>query len=909
MTFAPTSWRPAVSAVALAAATLAAPLACGSDAETSGGGRGGSSGSAGTTDAGPDGAGAAGFGGIGGTSGVGGTGGADAGDAAACVHTGPPVADPSLFPVCPLCDNARCVPSNLVPAETLDRLADCADGTSKCVPDDFVVTGGNFLLETCRSLNDAEGRCVSLCVPQVQAQAGFLPTATCQSDERCAPCFDPTTGESTGACNLACDPGPTEPPKTFTKCCGGIGSCVPTSAVPTDLQSKLGADSCVGTDELCAPDDFVDPTFKPATCRSVSNAEGRCIPACVPQVASQASFLPKDSCPDEHLCAPCFDPTTGEDTGSCTLNGDMPTEPPVTFTKCCKELGSCVPQSIVPTAQRSFLGPDTCAGSGELCAPNALIDSSFTPPLCTSVNGAEGRCLPDCLPAVAAQASQLPKDTCDDDHLCAPCYDPVSAQSTGACTLNGDMPMNPPTTFDKCCGGIGSCVPTTLVPTAQQALLGTDTCAGTGVLCAPDTLTSSSAQPPRCTSLAGAEGRCLADCIPAVAAQASLLPRDVCAAQHLCAPCFDPTSGTATGACSINGDMPTEPPVTFDPCCGGIGSCVPRTIVPPAQQSLLGTDTCTGASDLCAPNELTSSSFQPPSCSSVGGFEGRCLPACLPPVAAQAARLPRDTCAATHLCTPCYDPISAADTGACKLNGDTPAGPPQTFENCCGGLGSCVPPALVPPAQQSLLGRDTCSGTTDLCAPDQLADSSFTPPSCSSLGGVEGRCLPSCLPSVAARASQLPRGTCATGHLCAPCFDPITGTSTGACGLNGDAPVNPPVVFQKCCPFGGSDRGTCIPTTALTSGQVSSLPVNSCPNDTWRCVPNLKVSDPSAKFPTCSIPNILPFLPPDPGACVPDCIITDPLQLLVLQRRSCAAGELCAPCTNPLGGGSTGACD
>lgn len=45
-----------------------------------------------------------------------------------------------------------------------------------------------------------------------------------------------------------------------------------------------------------------------------------------------------------------------------------------------------------------------------------------------------------------------------------------------------------------------------------------------------------------------------------------------------------------------------------------------------------------------------------------------------------------------------------------------------------------------------------------------------------------------------------------------------------------------------------------------------------------------------------------------PGACLPDCLISS-FQRLPLSRSTCAPGELCAPCTNPLGGGSTGACD
>src|SRR6185295_4602839 len=121
----------------------------------------------------------------------------------------------------------------------------------------------------------------------------------------------------------------------------------------------------------------------------------------------------------------------------------------------------------------------------------------------------------------------------------------------------------------------------------------------------------------------------------------------------------------------------------FERCCGGIGSCVPRTLVPPDQIDQLGRDSCTTSDSLCAPDELSSGTSRPTTCSSIAGAEGRCLPACLPDIAAQADRLPRDVCPTNHLCAPCYDPITGADSGACRLAGDMPVDPPYVFPDCC----------------------------------------------------------------------------------------------------------------------------------------------------------------------------------------------------------------------------------
>ncbi|MFW6023645.1 MAG: hypothetical protein ACOC9O_02760 [Myxococcota bacterium] len=495
---------------------------------------------------------------------AGGDGGLDAGpsggeDASSPVECEPGenAVDPSILPECDQCSGtmARCVPADLLPEGSEDFLADCPEEGSKCVPDHFVETGGNFLLDTCESINGAEGRCLPDCIPDVQEQAESLPQDICDDGWLCAPCFDPFTGEDTGACTQGCDPGP-EPTDggvdTFEECCDMRGSCVPTDAVPADQQDQLGTDTCSEPDTLCAPDDLADPSFTPPTCDSIGDAEGRCLPDCLPDVQEQADRLPQASCQAGELCAPCYDPTTGEDTGACTLNGDEPSEPPPMTEACCDGRGTCLDPSVVPEEQQDQLGTDTCSEATALCAPLELTDPSFTPPTCDSIGDAEGRCLPDCLPDVQERADQLPQASCEAGDLCTPCYDPITGEETGACALNGDEPTESPYVFGTCCDyegdSRGRCVPPDVVPESQQDALPQDDCDDME-LCAPDPfLDDPDYSFPGCDAGLLGDGACVPDCL-VDDSQAIVLSQGSCADGELCAPCDDPLSGEPSGAC------------------------------------------------------------------------------------------------------------------------------------------------------------------------------------------------------------------------------------------------------------------------------------------------------------------------------------------------------------------------
>jgi hypothetical protein len=285
---------------------------------------------------------------------------------------------------------------------------------------------------------------------------------------------------------------------------------------------------------------------------------------------------------------------------------------------------------------------------------------------------------------------------------------------------------------------------------------------------------------PKCTSLIGAEGRCTSTCVPQVALQASQLPRDVCQGADLCAPCYDPRTGAATGACAQGCDTgPTQPAKTFTECCSDRGFCVPPALAGDQARNL-ERKTC-GAGEVCAPKELTDPTLKPKTCNSIDNAEGRCLSTCVAgAIAKQGDRLPTQGCSANEVCAPCYDPVTGEDTGACTVNGDKPAKPAYAFPKCCGrgdaAGGVCVSPALAGD-QASILRQETCA-REKVCAPTaKAADPNYRFPVCYGTLGT-GACVNSCILDPV-QAAILSRETCAQGELCAPCQ--LLGSATGAC--------------------------------------------------------------------------------------------------------------------------------
>ncbi|MEY4583460.1 MAG: hypothetical protein RL701_8163 [Pseudomonadota bacterium] len=830
------------------------------------------------------------------------------GETGACTFAGDEPGEPAqLFDTC--CgDVGVCVPKEAVPVDDQARLDRdrCNSDEALCVPRDWIAY--ELRLPTqCNARGDVAGRCLPRCLPEVSKQAHLLTRDTCEETHLCVPCYDPLTGEDTHACSIGDDYPPADR-ELFGTCCDGGGRCVPRSIVDESAQGQLDHGSCADEEALCVPSPWLqDPPVKPAACHAFGDYEGRCLAACLPQVAERADRLRQDTCEASERCVPCFDPITGEPSGSCNINDDAP-GPKRVFPNCCGEIGACVPPDALSPDEAERLKPATEHAStsactdAALCTPKAWIQDADRPPdMCNTYGNAEGRCLPSCLPMVAELASQLLRETCGADYLCVPCYDPRTSLSTRACNIGADLPIQKPATFATCCHDIGWCVPQALVPESDRARLDNAGCdTSQAQVCAPaDWAKSDRFVPTSCVAPGGLPARCLPDCLPAVASHRSTLTKVDCPDHHVCAPCFDPTTGENTHACEVGDDRATQPQL-YPGCCEGSGLCVPNELISTSDRARLAPAGCDPAQAQCVPRAWTQEPRSiPTTCNAYDGAEGRCLSACLVDVAGKKDQLRQDSCAGSERCVPCFDPLDGHDTGACTQPGDAPKRPAVQFAKCCNDQGRCVPSATVASSERDQLAANSCSTPEHLCAPNDLLRSPRPAPvKCHGLLGAEGRCASSCLRAVASQPDRFVQDTCAANTTCVPCYGPDDGASTGICDQPGDAPTEPKRVFAACC--GGAAR--CVPKSLVASADQSSLAHDSCKTPDQLCVPQPWLADPRQPPNTCRAPG------DSEGRCLLDCLPDVSERTDSLRRTSCAENERCVPCYDPLNGETTGAC-
>jgi MYXO-CTERM domain-containing protein len=205
-----------------------------------------------------------------------------------------------------------------------------------------------------------------------------------------------------------------------------------------------------------------------------------------------------------------------------------------------------------------------------------------------------------------------------------------SAQS--CCGPAGKVSCLPPGAVASCdniCSN-AVCLPVGLVPPDQASFLPDCPASDVGpTKCVPDFLFESFGNVvfKTCTSIAGAEGRCVPKCVTPVQDIIQYLPQGGCTPDEICAPCVDPRTGASTGACSTGCDTgPTEPPVVFQPCCpvagradaglesgtdgGGMidtGMCVPKAVVESVAKGasgLFSSAQCNTSGDVCVPRDL-----------------------------------------------------------------------------------------------------------------------------------------------------------------------------------------------------------------------------------------------------------------------------------------------------------------
>jgi hypothetical protein len=232
---------------------------------------------------------------------------------------------PDLLPECPDCAGARCVEETYFTSEEQGELRDCSD-SHECVPDEYLLTGGDYIPVSCRAAFGAEGRCLSQCLAAIHPARDALPQGDCPDTHRCVACFDPITGADNGACTVGCDPGPAEPAVVLDRCCEDRAVCVPEGDVPASGRPYY--DACEGAGTLCIPIPiFGRPDYVPRRCTAERAREtygdeygpGACAHSCQRGVAAVAAFYDQDDCDEDFLCIPCLDPRDGSPTGACAL--------------------------------------------------------------------------------------------------------------------------------------------------------------------------------------------------------------------------------------------------------------------------------------------------------------------------------------------------------------------------------------------------------------------------------------------------------------------------------------------------------------------------------------------------------------------------------------------------------------
>src|ERR1700722_989797 len=129
-----------------------------------------------------------------------------------------------------------------------------------------------------------------------------------------------------------------------------------------------------------------------------------------------------------------------------------------------------------------------------------------------------------------------------------------------------------------------------------------------------------------------------------------------------------------------------------------------------------------------------------------------------------------------------------------------------------------------------------------------------------------------------------------------------TGTASGGTGdVGGGSCVSsrPPNInpssLPSCCSTGAAH---CVPTEYVPGADQKALATCSG----GYCVPHPFVTNPEYMPPQCTAFNMTP------GVCLSLCVPQVSQYKAILTQATCAATELCAPCTNPLTNQPSGAC-
>ncbi len=230
--------------------------------------------------------------------------------------------------------------------------------------------------------------------------------------------------------------------------------------------------------------------------------------------------------------------------------------------------------------------------------------------------------------------------------------------------------------------------------------------------------------------------------------------------------------------------------------CLGEGRCVPEDVVPKEQRARLAIcETTEGGDGLCVPEKVVANKglYVPKACTSIAGGEGRCTSRVFPDMEKQKDTLPKDVCEESERCAPCFDPMTGADTGACRsVECDAPKKPKVVLGECCKSAGKvrgrCLPVTMIPEANRSNLDVKECAGgEVERCVPAETLSPTYVPPKCTGrvfLKSYTGVCISNCVRKDFLTDIGTSQGDCSEDSFCAPCANPLTGEPTGAPGCS-----------------------------------------------------------------------------------------------------------------------------
>ncbi|MBX3212582.1 MAG: hypothetical protein KF850_11160 [Labilithrix sp.] len=210
-----------------------------------------------------------------------------------------------------------------------------------------------------------------------------------------------------------------KPPLRELESCGdGKGHCFDGARTPLP-ESKLRA--CTGSD-VCVPDKLLlAGGEKLKACTFLNKKPGACLSLLVKDIELHKNELQRDVCDDDERCAPCVDPTNGEDTHLCDpigvheracVGGEG-----ASAETCCHGFGVCMNEDAAPEGSREDLQRETCP-SKQVCAPAAMVEGR---PVKCDVLGVAGVCLDTCFASMLRPTTVVMRGGCGPTELCLPC--------------------------------------------------------------------------------------------------------------------------------------------------------------------------------------------------------------------------------------------------------------------------------------------------------------------------------------------------------------------------------------------------------------------------------------------------------------------------------------------------------